>query len=282
MQCGSRSLSLYRPHVMGILNVTPDSFSDGGQLIAGRHVDLDQVLVRAQTMVSAGATVLDVGGESTRPGATPVSVQEELDRVIPAVEKLVAEVDAVVSVDTSTPEVMAAAAAAGCGLLNDVRALTKEGALAAAAATGLPVCLMHMQGQPGTMQNNPEYADVVVEVKSYLQRRADACEAAGIGQQRIILDPGFGFGKSLAHNLRLLNCLRELADMGYPLLIGTSRKSMIGLVLDKPVSERLAGNLTTAVLALERGAWLLRVHDVAATVDAMKMTQAVLAEQAVL
>ncbi|MEH6825565.1 MAG: dihydropteroate synthase [Motiliproteus sp.] len=274
-QFGSRSLSLSRPQVMGILNVTPDSFSDGGQLYRGNRVDLSELLTRAQAMVEAGATLLDVGGESTRPGAVSIGEQQELDRVVPAIEALVRELDVVVSVDTSTPAVMAAAARVGCGLINDVRALGREGALPAAAATGLPVCLMHMRGQPGSMQQTPEYGDVVAEVMAFLRQRMQLCVEAGIGAERLLLDPGFGFGKTLEHNLLLLNRLQLLQQLQVPVLVGMSRKSMIGTVLDKAVNDRLYGSLAAAVLALTQGAWILRVHDVAATRDVVKVYQAV-------
>lgn len=276
---GARSLSLDHPQVMGVLNVTPDSFSDGGQLYHRGRLDLSALLIRAGAMVEAGATLLDVGGESTRPGAAPVSEQQELDRVVPTLEALVAELDVVVSVDTSTPAVMTAAAQAGCGLINDVRALGREGALAAAAATALPVCLMHMQGQPEGMQQAPGYQDVVAEVLAFLEQRMLLCTQAGIGAERLILDPGFGFGKTLAHNLVLLNQLQQLVQLQAPLLVGVSRKSMIGAILDKVVDERLYGSLAAAMLALTQGAWILRVHDVAATQDVVKVYQAVLDSQ---
>ncbi|MEH6625969.1 MAG: dihydropteroate synthase [Motiliproteus sp.] len=263
---------------MGILNVTPDSFSDGGQLLCDSRLDMDSLLYRAASMVEAGATLLDIGGESTRPGAAPVSVQQELDRVVPAVERINSELNVVISVDSSSPQVIAEAAKAGCGLINDVRALERTGALQAAAATGLPVCLMHMQGQPDSMQDDPCYRDVIVEVSDYLLGRVEACEAAGIQRQRILLDPGFGFGKTLEHNLQLLNQLQRLESLGLPLLVGTSRKSMIGQVLDRPVDERLFGSLATAVLAVLKGAWVIRVHDVAATADAVNMALAVVNE----
>ena len=269
--CGKHCLDLKQPQVMGILNVTPDSFSDGG-----RHQGLDQALRHAEQMLKEGATLIDIGGESTRPGAAEVSEQEELDRVVPIVEAVVARFDALVSVDTSTAAVITASAKVGASLINDVRALEREGALAAAAATGLPVCLMHMQGQPKNMQLNPSYNDVLLEVKSYLQARITACHAAGIKKQQILLDPGFGFGKTVTQNYSLLKNLQEIEAMGYPLLIGTSRKSMIGAVTGREVDERLAGSLATVVLAVERGASIIRVHDVAATVDAIKIAHSML------
>lgn len=274
MQFGNKSLSTDIPQVMGILNVTPDSFSDGGQLWR-KGLDAEALLQRAQAMVSAGASMLDVGGESTRPGAAPVSVQEELDRVIPAVELLRRELDVVISVDTSSPEVMQEAARAGCGLINDVRALSRPGALEAAAATRLPVCLMHMQGQPETMQQDPRYRQIVTEVRDYLSARLTACEEAGIARERIMLDPGFGFGKTLEHNLTLLQHLPDLAVDGLPLLVGLSRKSMIDKALGRPVDQRLAASLSLAAIAVLKGAWIIRVHDVPETYDAVMMAAAV-------
>lgn len=274
LSCGGRLLDLTRPHVMGILNVTPDSFSDGGRFKA-----LDAALRHAESMVTAGATLVDVGGESTRPGAPPVSVQEELARVVPVVEAIAARLDVVVSVDTSTPEVIAEAAARGAGLVNDVRALRRPGALEAAVRSGLPVCLMHMRGEPGDMQDNPSYQNVVAEVGRFLLERVETCVGAGIARERILLDPGFGFAKSLDHNLSLFKHLPELVALGYPLLVGVSRKSMIGGVLGKPVGERLYGGLALAALAAAQGARILRVHDVAETVDALRMIAAVQAAQ---
>ncbi len=269
LPCGSRTLDLRQTQVMGVLNVTPDSFSDGGHFIGQ-----DAAVAHAERMVTEGATIIDVGGESTRPGAEPVSEQQELDRVIPVIEALSGRVNAVLSVDTSTPAVMRAAAQAGAHLLNDVRALSREGALDAARATGLPVCLMHMQGQPGTMQLDPQYDDVVSEVLRYLRTRIEACVAAGIDRQQILVDPGFGFGKTLEHNLRLLNELSQLQQLACPVLVGMSRKSMIGKVLDKPVEQRLAGSLALAVTAALNGAAIVRAHDVEATVDALAMVNA--------
>ncbi|MFO7648302.1 dihydropteroate synthase [Halomonas sp. 3H] len=259
---------------MGILNVTPDSFSDGG-----RHVALEDALRHAERMLAEGAALIDVGGESTRPGAAPVSAQQELDRVAPVVEALVRELDALVSVDTSCPEVMRESAALGAGMINDVRALEREGALAAAIGTGLPVCLMHRQGEPRDMQQAPRY-DVPIEeaVVDYLDGRVEACEAAGLRRERLLVDPGFGFGKTVEHNLRLLNRMDRLAALELPLLVGMSRKSMIGKVLARPVEERLPGGLALTALAVERGARILRVHDVAPSVDAVNMTWAVLKE----
>lgn len=272
---GKRSLDLNVPQVMGVLNVTPDSFSDGGELIAAGKVSLDRVLERALGMVEAGATILDVGGESTRPGAALVSPQEEVDRVMPVVELLNSECDTVISVDTSNAELITAAAGQGAGLINDVRALGREGALDAAAATGLPVCLMHMLGQPGTMQKDPHYDDVVAEVLTFLTERANACTEAGIAKDNIILDPGFGFGKTLEHNLSLLASLEVLVQAGYPLLIGMSRKRMIGALTGKDEKCRTAGSVAAAVVAVMKGAWIIRAHDVSETVDALKIVQAV-------
>ncbi|WP_290905801.1 dihydropteroate synthase [Halomonas sp.] len=259
---------------MGILNVTPDSFSDGG-----RHVALEDALRHAEHMLAEGAAIIDVGGESTRPGADAVSPQQELDRVAPVVEALVRELDALVSVDTSCPEVMRECAALGAGMINDVRSLEREGALAAAIGTGLPVCLMHRQGEPRDMQQAPRY-DVPIEeaVADYLAERVAACEAGGLRRERLLVDPGFGFGKTVEHNLRLLNRLERLATLELPLLVGMSRKSMIGKVLERPVEERLPGGLALTALAVERGARILRVHDVAPSVDAVNMTWAVLKE----
>jgi len=270
LPCGSRFLDLTRPQVMGILNVTPDSFSDGG-----RYGQRDAALRHAADMLRAGATLIDVGGESTRPGARAVSPTEELERVAPVVEAIAAELDVIVSVDTSTPAVMREAARLGAGLINDVRSLQRDGALDAVAATGLPVCLMHMRGEPTTMQQNPEYADVLVEVRDFLAGRMAACATAGIAAERVILDPGFGFAKTLEHNLRLFKHLETLHDFGRPLLVGVSRKSMIGKVLGHEVGERLYGSLALAALAVAKGAHILRVHDVAETVDVVRMIAAV-------
>lgn len=259
---------------MGILNTTPDSFSDGGRLYRAGHLDLDRALRCAEAMVAGGAALLDIGGESTRPGAALVSEAEEMDRVLPLVEKIAAALDVVISVDTSSPTLMREAAARGAGLINDVRALQRPGALQAAAATGLPVCLMHMRGEPGSMQDDPRYADVIAQVAEFLRQRVSACEEAGIPAHKLLLDPGFGFGKSLAHNLTLLRRLDELAGPGFPLLVGLSRKSMIGKLIDREVGERLPASLALAVMAAERGAAIVRCHDVAATADALAMYSA--------
>lgn len=281
LQCGARVLDLSTPRVMGILNVTPDSFSDGGALGASTgensgefSVSVDRALRRAEMMVADGAAIIDVGGESTRPGAARVSEQQELDRVIPVVTAITRHLDVIVSVDTSSPAVIRESASAGAGLINDVRALRRDGALAAAAVTSMGVCLMHMQGEPGTMQHAPVYDDLLSDVLAFLQQRAAACERAGIARERICLDPGFGFGKTLAHNYTLLKELPRLLDLGLPLLAGLSRKSMIGAVVGRQVDGRLPGSLAAAVLAVSHGARIVRVHDVAETVDALKVVQA--------
>jgi len=270
LPCGNRVLDLSRTHVMGILNITPDSFSDGG-----RFTQRDAALRHAEAMVAAGATLVDVGGESTRPGARVVTALEEIERVAPIVEAISRELDVIISVDTSTPAVIRETARLGAGLINDVRSLTRDGALDAAAATGLPVCLMHMRGEPGDMQNNPHYDDVTVEVAMFLEQRMAACASVGIGAEKIVLDPGFGFAKTLAHNLSLFKHMQDLYRLGRPLLVGVSRKSMIGLALERPVGERLYGSLALAALAMTRGASILRVHDVAETVDVVRMIAAV-------
>lgn len=270
LHCGSRLLDLSRPVVMGILNVTPDSFSDGG-----RYTALDAALRQVEQMLEEGAALIDIGAESTRPGALPVSVGEELDRLLPIVEAVASRFDTIVSIDTSTPEAMTACAARGAGLINDVRALRRPGALEAAATTGLPVALMHMQGEPGTMQRNPVYQDVASEVVDFLRERMLACEQAGISVDRIVLDPGFGFAKTLAHNLRLLRELQALQALGRPVLVGVSRKSMLGAVLGgAPVDRRLHAGLAAAVLSVERGARIIRTHDVGPTVEALALWQA--------
>ena len=270
LDCAGRSLDLARPQVMGILNVTPDSFSDGG-----RYVGSEAAIRQAKRLIGEGAAIVDVGGESTRPGAEAVPLQQELDRVIPVIERIAAAFDVPVSVDTSKAEVMTAAAAAGAGLINDVNALRGVNALTAAAATGLPVCLMHMQGEPRTMQTAPQYDDVVADILNYLEDRLAHCEHAGMARGRLLVDPGFGFGKTLRHNLELLRGLQRFEALGVPVLVGISRKSMLGTLTGRPVDERLAGSLAAAVLAAERGARVIRVHDVAATVDALKIWQAV-------
>ena len=256
--------------VMGVLNVTPDSFSDGGDFF-----DPQRALDRALQMQDEGAAVIDVGGESTRPGAGPVSASDELQRVIPVIDALQAQLTVPISIDTRKPEVLQAAVAAGAGLINDVNALRAPGALEAARASAVPVCLMHMHGDPRTMQADPHYADVVAEVKTFLLQRVAACEAAGIGRQRLLLDPGFGFGKTVEHNLQLLARLEELAATGLPVVVGLSRKSMIGKLLGLDIAGRLPASIALAVLAVERGARLVRAHDVAATWQAVQMQAAV-------
>lgn len=260
-----------RTLVMGIVNLTPDSFSDGGELFSGSSVDLDRVLNSVGDMLEAGVDLVDVGGESTRPGASSVGVAEELDRVIAAITAIKRRFDVPVSIDTSRPEVIDAAAAAGAELINDVRALQRPGALAAAVDSGLPVCLMHMQNQPSTMQSQPQYVDVVGEVKGFLMQRREQCIAAGIDARDILIDPGFGFGKTTAHNLTLFKALDQLVAIGVPLLVGMSRKRMIGELLNASTDQRLIGSVTMALLAAQKGAAIVRVHDVTETVQALKM-----------
>lgn len=264
-----RDLDLSRPQVMGILNVTPDSFSDGG-----KHQQLSQALRSAEQMLADGATILDIGGESTRPGAAEVSIEEELNRVVPLVSAVRSRFDCVISVDTSKAAVMSAAVQAGADIINDVRALQEPAALETAAALQVPVCIMHMQGAPRTMQQAPDYQDVVQQVYDYLLQRAAECQQAGIAAAQIILDPGFGFGKNLSHNYQLLAALDKFVQSGYPVLAGMSRKSMIGQLLDIPVSERLAGSLACATLAAYAGAQIIRVHDVKETVQAVRVATA--------
>jgi len=270
LDCRGRPLDLSRPAVMGILNITPDSFSDGGNFLS-RHNAVTQALRMAQE----GADIIDVGGESTRPGAQSVTVQEELDRVLPVIEALHASVSLPLSIDTSKPEVMRAAVSAGAGLINDVRALREPGALEAAAATGVPVCLMHMRGEPRTMQADPHYDDVAAEVADFLRERMQAASVAGIPANRILIDPGFGFGKTLVHNLELLRGLRKLTSLGAPVLAGLSRKSMIGQALGLSIENRLHASVVLAVFAVQNGASIVRVHDVGPTVEALRMWAAV-------
>ena len=273
LDCAGRVLRLDVPRVMGIVNVTPDSFSDGGA-----HDTLEAAVAHGLRLAAEGADLLDVGGESTRPGATPVPLEEELRRVVPVVERLARETALPISVDTSKPEVMRAAVAAGAGMINDVYALRREGALDAAAASGVPVVLMHMQGEPGSMQQAPAYDDVAGEVHRFLAERIFACEMAGIAKKRLVLDPGYGFGKSTEHNLRLLRQQSRLLDLGLPVLAGLSRKRSLGDLTGRPAGERVFASVAAAVLAAEYGARLLRVHDVAATVDALKVWSAVAAQ----
>lgn len=265
------NLAFDRPMVMGVVNVTPDSFSDGG-----RFVGLDHALTHVEQMLNDGVDIVDVGGESTRPGAIAVSEQDEIERVVPLVEAVRHRFDVPISVDTSKPGVMRATVAAGANMLNDVRALQEEGALLAAAELAVPVCLMHMQGKPRSMQEDPRYDDVTMDVLQFLKGRIDVCQKAGIARNKLLVDPGFGFGKSLSHNLTLLRELDRFKSLELPILIGVSRKSMIGTVLDKPVDQRLYGSLAAASLALWQGASVIRAHDVAATKDVVKLCQAVL------
>jgi dihydropteroate synthase len=269
LRCGRHALDLSRPRVMGILNVTADSFSDGG-----RFDDFDRALAHARQMRADGADIIDVGGESTRPDALPVDAATELARVIPLVDALARE-NALVSVDTMKPLVMREAIAAGASMINDVRALQAEEAVDAIAASDVAICLMHMQGAPQTMQASPVYADVVAEVKAFLAQRAATCAAANIAADRIAVDPGFGFGKTVAHNLQLLRGLREITSLGYPVVAGLSRKSTLGALTGRPTGERLAASVAAALAAVERGAAIVRVHDVRETVDALKVWCAV-------
>jgi dihydropteroate synthase len=256
---------------MGILNITPDSFSDGGS-----YTTLDAAVRRVVQMVAEGAAIIDVGGESSRPGSVGISVQEELDRVIPVITKLNQEIPVLLSIDTTKPEVMREAVAAGAGMINDITALQTPGALEIVRATQVLVCLMHMEGEPRSMQQNPNYQDVVAEVCQFLAERVGVCKAAGIAQEQIIVDPGFGFGKLVQHNLQLLNHLEQLQPLGFPILVGWSRKATVGEILKKPTLQRLYGSLACAVLAVAKGAHLIRTHDVQPTVEAIKMATAVL------
>ena len=271
LDCNGRPLTLDQPRVVGIINVTPDSFSDGGQF-----ADLESAVAHGVRLAEEGADMLDVGGESTRPGAADVSVEEELRRVLPVIEQLIARTALPIAVDTSKPEVMRAAVAAGAGMINDVYALRREGAMDAAADLRVPICLMHMQGEPRSMQDAPYYDDVVGEVHRFLTDRLFACELAGIDRRKVMVDPGFGFGKDLEHNLALLRRLERFADLGSGVYAGLSRKSMIGTLTGrKDPAERAAGSVAAALIAVQRGARMVRVHDVAATVDAVKVWHAV-------
>jgi dihydropteroate synthase len=269
MRCATQTLDLTRPVVMGVLNVTPDSFSDGG-----RFWDVEAAVAHGRRMVEEGAGIIDVGGESTRPGAEPVSVEEEIRRVVPVVERLRAQTNAVISVDTSKPQVMLAAAEAGAGLLNDVRAFSEPHALEAAAATQCALCVMHMQGDPRTMQLDPHYDDVVSEVRAFLLQRVAVCRAAGVAADRIAIDPGFGFGKTLSHNLELLRHLRQLGTE-WPIMVGLSRKSFVGRITGRPPGDRVHGSVALAMMAVLNGANIVRVHDVGPTIDALKTVVAV-------
>ncbi|QRV23054.1 dihydropteroate synthase [Marinomonas foliarum] len=266
MSFGDKSLDLSLPHVMGILNITPDSFSDGGAFNS-----LEAALRQSELMIQEGASIIDVGGESTRPGAKAVSTQQEMDRVLPIVEAIKKRFDIIVSVDTSTPDVIRSASAVGMGLINDVRALEREGALQASAETDLPICLMHMKGVPETMQEQPDYASVVDDVVGYLMSRVAACELAGIDRSRLILDPGIGFGKTLSHNLSLLNHTDAFRSLGFEVLMGLSRKTMIGDVLGNPVEERLFGTMGANASAYLKGARIFRVHDVRPHVEMLAL-----------
>ena len=271
--CGARTLDLSRPRIMGVLNVTPDSFSDGGQLYRDGHVDTDALLTRAEQMLAEGADILDVGGESTRPGAAVVGEAEELDRVVTAVEAVAQHCDTIISVDTSTPSVMKESARCGAGLLNDVRGFQRPQALETAADSGLALCVMHMQGEPDTMQTAPSYSDVVQDVAEFLSQRLADVSGVGIDLDRVIIDPGFGFGKTAEQNFELLARLSELQGIGQPVLVGLSRKSMISSVLDRLPEQRMVASVALALMAVERGARIVRVHDVAATFDALSMWQ---------
>ena len=270
MSSENSRIDLSRINIMGVLNITPDSFSDGGKFI-----ETSQAVEHAHALIEQGADILDIGGESTRPGAARVAVAEEIERTIPVIEAIRRFSNIPISIDTSKAEVMTAAAAAGADMINDVWALRQPGALEAAAATGLPVCLMHMLGEPGTMQKNPEYNDVVGEVSQFLRERIGKAIEAGIAPDKLLIDPGFGFGKTLRHNLQLLDQLASFKQLGYPLLVGISRKSMLGLILDKPVDQRLYGSIAAAVIAAIAGADIIRVHDVAETHDALAIVTAV-------
>ena len=270
LDCAGRTLDLSAPRVMGVLNVTPDSFSDGGRWLAP-----ERAVAQALGMVEAGAAIIDVGGESTRPGATKVDTQQELQRVIPVIEALRDACPVPVSIDTRKPAVMRAAVAAGAGLINDINALQAPGAMETARSLGVPVCLMHMQGGPESMQDRPQYRQVVPEVRDFLLQRAQACMTAGIRREHILLDPGFGFGKTTMHNLLLLQQLDVLVAAGFPVLVGLSRKSLIGNILGLPVDKRLHGGIALAVLAVWQGAQLVRTHDVQATREAIEMCHAV-------
>jgi len=259
-----------RSVVMGILNVTPDSFSDGG-----RFTSIESALARALEMQAQGADIIDVGGESTRPGAVPVSADEEIERVVPVIEAILQHSRIPISIDTSKPEVMRAAVAAGASLVNDVYALRLPGAIEACAELSVPVCLMHMQGVPRSMQQQPQYQDVVAEISEFLRQRVQECLAQGIARQKIMLDPGFGFGKATVHNLQMLANMAAFCGLGFPVMVGVSRKSMLGAILDRPVEERLSGSIAAVVLAYQQGARIFRVHDVAETVDALKLCTAV-------
>ncbi|HIG68190.1 MAG TPA: dihydropteroate synthase [Porticoccaceae bacterium] len=276
LQCRDKVLDLSCPAIMGIVNLTPDSFSDGGQLYAGNRLNKSKTLAVIEKMLNDGADIIDLGGESTRPGAAEVSEQQELERVLPILELVSDRFDVLVSVDTSTAIVIREASVKGAHLINDVRALTRDGALEAAAQSGLPVCLMHMQNQPQTMQIEPVYQDVAAEVLAFLMSRKQDCIDAGIAAEKIVLDPGFGFGKSLTHNLTLFNAIDQFVASGHPVLVGVSRKAMIGQMLGiEQIDQRLIGSVMMAVLAAQRGATILRVHDVLETKQAIDIWRAI-------
>ena len=268
LKTNNKTLVLDRPHVMGILNVTPDSFSDGGKFNS-----LDNALLQAERMIQAGVSIIDIGGESTRPGAPEVSLEEELSRVIPTIKAIRAKFDVWISIDTSKPEVMREAVEAGADLINDVRALQEPGALEAAADANVPVCLMHMKGQPRTMQSTPNYDDVLKDVEDFLTERVESCEAVGISKEQLILDPGFGFGKTIEHNYHLLTHLEKFHSLGLPILAGMSRKSMIYKLLDKVPADCMVASVTCATIAAMKGAQIIRVHDVEDTLEAMKIIE---------
>ncbi|MFA0714792.1 dihydropteroate synthase [Vibrio splendidus] len=268
LKANNKTLVLDRPHVMGILNVTPDSFSDGGKFNS-----LDNALLQAERMIQAGVSIIDIGGESTRPGAPDVSLEEELARVIPAIKAIRTKFDVWISIDTSKAEVMRQAVEAGADLINDVRALQEPGALQAAAEANVPVCLMHMKGQPRTMQASPVYDDVLMDVEAFLQERVEACDAVGISKEQLILDPGFGFGKTIEHNYHLLAHLEKFHTLGLPVLAGMSRKSMIFKLLDKAPADCMVASVTCATIAAMKGAQIIRVHDVEDTLEAMKIIE---------
>ncbi len=272
-------MDLSQPRVMAVINVTPDSFSDGGRLYREGRVDLDTVLREVECAIDDGAALIDIGGESTRPGAVAVSEGEEADRVLPVVEAISRRFDTIISVDSSNARVMREAAALGAGLLNDVRSFRRDGALQAAADAGLPVCVMHMSDEPDRMQLSPQYSDIVTEVRNFLCDRIAACRAVGIASDQIVIDPGFGFGKTLEHNLALFRALPNYVAMHYPVLVGVSRKTMIGDITARPVNERLAGSITLAAVAAQSGAHIIRAHDVRETVDALAVVGALAAEE---
>ncbi len=268
LKCATRTIDLSTCKVMGIINATPDSFSDGGLNFAA-----EMAVESALKMIEDGAGIIDIGGESSRPGATPVPLEEELKRVIPVIEQLRAKSDIPISIDTVKPEVMLQAVSSGADIINDISALSSESSIEAAGESGAAVCLMHMQGNPLTMQDSPEYSDISANVINYLEKRIDSCVKAGIGADKIILDPGFGFGKTTEHNYQLFSKLDELIAIGFPVLVGVSRKSMIGNVLNKPIADRIAGGLALATLAVKMGAAIIRTHDVAHTSDVIQITE---------